>query len=1422
MNNLLTWALLLFVSPLFGQTYLMNGAPIASCSGIFYDNGGENGNYSNNQNLSTTICPDNGKYLRLRFTGFQLGPGDELCIRDGSSVLTPILTCSNSFPPTPPFSVQASPANTGGCLTLTFTSDAGGTAAGWAAVLSCEEACFVAAPANLRVVEISNGNMTWSWDAVSQSTGYEVSVSGGGWIPTNGNLTHTVSGLAPGDQVVLELRAVADTPGCIPVSTSAGKTYLNCTLEAGIDALEPAVCPGTATGSAFIITNGALGAVQYFVDNNPAPYPTGDLVNLFAAGDHSVVAVDTAGCRDTIFFTITEPQTLVALFDSIRDAKCFGGDDGYIRATGNGGTPPYTYVWQGCQGGPLLPGAFLQDIFAGCYAVTVTDDNGCTAAAQDSVREGIKYKFMTSQDSVSCFGGMDGRATVSASGAKPPYTYLWANGDTTATADSLKAGLYAVSVTDMAGCTAVTLVEVKEPRRLVIDSIVITQVSCFGGNNGSAAVAINNGGTPAYTFNWNDAKTGQTITNLTAGAYTVTVSDQKGCTAISSTMIGQPPDLLLTTQINAETCSGACNGNIALTPSGGAGAYGISWNQPGIPPGNFTPQNLCPGAYQATVTDANTCSKTVQAVIQPAVPIEIKRTVQAPLCAGDQNGSLDAQVSGGAPPYQYLWSNGATGNAIQNLSCGIFTLTITDSLNCVRAVSDTLPCPTPIVLDSIVATPVRCFGEANGEIRVYAGGGTGMLTYLWSDPNQQFDPLAVNLLPGVYTVTVSDAGGCSLTASANVTQPPALSVSIQSANVTCFGGSDGAAKSAAIGGLMPYMYKWSSGQSSDTITGLTAGAYNLTVTDAAGCTFTGANAVITQPSTPLQITIDQTKLACFGVSDGEALATANGNNGAPFNYQWSHNFNGPAPANLGAGTYTVTVSDQKQCTGTQSIAIQQWSEITIGFLRSPPTCHNGNDAQIAVNKLIGGAGNGDFSRYRYAWSIPGAPDTLFVKGLTGGAEYSLTVTDEAGCSASIDFTMLNQPPIMVILETDSARCFGLSDGVVRITGVQSPNPIATYTWNNSNTGMEQSGLPAGVYTVTITDTQGCTTTAEATVGAPPLLLLQLEVDNLVCNQDSNGIINATAEGGTPGYSYMWNTGATTAQIGNLGPGWYRITLTDSRQCTVVDSVFLAQPNSPDIQVETTHPSCHGAKDGLVRLNVTGTAPPYRYSLDGAMFGGSSVFLGLGAGTYVAFVRDGNGCITAFPFTLDQPLPVEVTFGPDTTVILGDSLLLTPDIFNAVGLAGYSWRSALADSFLCVDIPDCSAISVKPAYSNTYFVTVTDANGCRGEGSTRVEVIKPRGVYVPTGFSPNNDGNNDFLVVYGKSRQIKQIKVFRVYDRWGELVYEDLNFEVNNEQRGWNGRFRGDDAQTGVYVWYLEAEYADGYVESLRGNTVLVR
>ncbi len=563
-------------------------------------------------------------------------------------------------------------------------------------------------------------------------------------------------------------------------------------------------------------------------------------------------------------------------------------------------------------------------------------------------------------------------------------------------------------------------------------------------------------------------------------------------------------------------------------------------------------------------------------------------------------------------------------------------------------------------------------------------------------------------------------------------------------------------------------------------------------------------------------------LACFGESNGQAQAVAVGGNGTPYNYAWSDSQSGPSATGLPTGFISVTVTDIKGCSATQNIEIQQLEEININVAFVPPSCFGVADAQAAINQISGGAGMGDTTLYTYAWSAPNSSNSLYINGLLGGQNYTVTVTDLQGCSGSFSFFITQAPHITVQTTITEVSCYGYSDGSVMIDDVMGANLPATYIWSNNTSGPFIMPVAAGDYYLTIQDAKGCVEIDTITVPEPKKLTIFFAIKPLVCSSDQNAIASALISGGTPDYSLLWNTGSTESLIDSLGPGIYTLMVTDKNGCMLLDSTEVEQPESIDILVENKDPECFGAANGQIRLKVSGGEEPYKYSMNGAPFGGNSSFIGLTAGVYSFQVKDDEGCITTYVDSLNQPLPVIVSLGPDTTIYLGDSVLISPEVFDAFGMTEFRWKSYLLENFICVDTPDCSMIWAKPYQTNTYRLTVVDENGCRGTDEITIDVLKPRGVYVPSGFTPNGDLNNDLLIVYGKSRQISNVLAFRVYDRWGELVYEDKNFAVNDETRGWDGVFRGKECDPGVFVWHVEVEYLDGYREALSGNVTLIR
>ncbi|MCC6283562.1 MAG: proprotein convertase P-domain-containing protein [Saprospiraceae bacterium] len=1279
---------------------------------------------------------------------------------------------------------------------------------------------FFPAPANLEVIGLGANDMTWAWQPVQGATGYEVSINAGPWQAASGSLTHTVTGLVSGDMVNIEVRALGGSPNCPPNIASAANPFVMCTLTGSIASLAAARCAGTNTGSAIINANNANGSVDFFANGTGTAFPTGDLVNMFGAGGHFVVLRDAAGCRDTVDFSITEPATIV-LTPSKSDVLCNGGSSGSAFVNAVGGTGNVSFVWQLCAGGTPMPGSAVNNLFAGCYAVVATDDNGCTATATVQVAEPDAYAFQLSQDSVSCRGLSDGAAHIQVSGGTFPYQYDWDNSANTPDATGFSAGLHFVTVTDAANCISTTSIEVFEPSQLVIDSVASRSVSCFGGNNGTASV-FPLGGTSPYNYLWIDNQDTPKALNLSANTYAVTVSDANGCSTAASVTVASPDELQITfINVAGEKCAEDCKGTATVQVDGGTAPYAYQWADANLPDSALV-ENLCPGQYILTVEDDRGCTLTDKVDINAAIPIDIHFDLADPSCAGFQDGTIETTVSGGSQPYQYVWSSGTTSTAdLLNLTCGQYVLTLTDAAGCIRTDTTSLECPLSIEVSSISTKDVNCFGGADGVITVQAQGGNGTLHYQWNDPNAQTNAIANNLAIGNYTVTVTDDNGCNITASAVVAQPNILLASASKTDVTCFNGSDGSATANPVGGVGPYSFEWDVSQTEQVAVDLPAGMYLVTVTDNHGCTVT-TSATLQQPATAVQVSTTQTQTACYDQSNGVALASASGGNGAPFTFNWSNNQNTPAANNLPVGNYTVTASDSKGCTSVQNINIQQFDSISANVIFVEPTCNGYLDGRAAVNLVHGGAGGSIIANYIYQWSKPNAPNSVSIDGLQGDKTYTLTVTDQQGCSGVFAFTV-NQPPAIVVTTAhEDVSCFGFSDGSARVENVQGDNPVSSYSWSNNFTGVQINNVPIGAYTVTVVDSQGCTGSSSLTVTQPERLSVEFVTKPLLCSADANAEIAALVDGGTPQYNLQWSNGNAVSSITNLGPGVYTLQITDLNGCILTDSASIIRPDDLVVDVRTTDPRCFEAQNGHIDLSVTGGKLPYRYNIDGGEFGGSPNFIGLGAGVYSIQVRDANNCITTLTDSLDQPLQLSVSLGMDSSLILGDSLMLLPDVSNAVGTLIYKWQSALLDTWDCLDTIDCESILVKPDHTNTYFLQITDANGCNAESRVKISVEKPRGVYVPTAFSPNGDQSNDLLMVHGKSAQVRNIRVFQVYDRWGELVYQDQNFSVNDATRGWDGHFHGGVCDPGVFVWHLEAEYVDGFREVLSGSVTLVK
>jgi hypothetical protein len=537
---------------------------------------------------------------------------------------------------------------------------------------------------------------------------------------------------------------------------------------------------------------------------------------------------DHALSIDNFVFNTSNPCTPPALSETYTDITCNGNNDGTIDLTTTGGTGPFNFSWTG-------PSSFsastedLSGLSAGVYSVTVTASGGCTASSTVTITEpSVISANITSYTDADCFGGSNGSATVTASGGTGTLQYLWSpSNGTTATEIHLNAGTYTVTVTDDNSCTASTSVVISEPGPIVLSATHI-DATCNGGANGSIDLTAS-GGSPFYTFLWSNSSTSEDISGLISGTYTVTATDVNGCTATTTEFVGEAtPIILSATHVDAN-CGGAANGSIDLTPTGGTGTYTYLWSN------SLTSQDisgLAGGTYSVTVTDANGCTSTTSVFILQPSSIVLSTSVTNVLCHSGNTGSINLTATGGTGTLNFLWNTGTITEDISSLVAGTYTVTVTDANGCNSSTSAVVNEPASINAAVNITQPT-CASAANGSIDLTVMGGATGYTFSWSNSATTED--ISGLSNGTYTVTVTDANGCTATASATLNAASNLQLNLTWTNASCNGGNNGTMDLTVLTGSAPFIYAWSNGATTQDISGLSAGNYSVTVTDASGC-----------------------------------------------------------------------------------------------------------------------------------------------------------------------------------------------------------------------------------------------------------------------------------------------------------------------------------------------------------------------------------------------------------------------------------------------------------------------------------------------------------------------------------------------------------------------------------------------------------
>ena len=788
----------------------------------------------------------------------------------------------------------------------------------------------------------------------------------------------------------------------------------------------------------------------------------------------------------------------------------------------------------------------------------------------------------------------------------------------------------------------------------------VTNVLCKLENTGEIDITPS-GGAPPYTFSWSNSTTSEDLNGLVSGTYTVTVTDANGCTITDDFTVNEPTDALAST-ITSTTdvlCNGGSTGEIDLSISGGTAPYTVLWNN-GSKSQDLS--GISTGNYSVTITDANGCTTTNQATItQPSNVLTASLTNQTNVdCNGNSNGNLSVEGSGGTPPYTYSIDAGATDQSnglFENLSAGTYAILVTDSNNCNTTVNVSITQPTALGISISNVNNVECFGEATGDITIGVTGGTQPYSYSWS--NSSMSQNLNDVIAGTYTVNVTDANGCSISTNATITEPSTpLSINISKVDAnTAQGCTNGEATADVSGGTPPYTYQWSASASNQTnanATNLPVGNHSVTVTDANGCQLTQSVIIVCVNTCDAQITIGTiTNILCVGDATGSGTVTAssNANPGATFTFTWSNGQvdSGVTSSTLNtvtAGVYDVSVTIE----GTVCQPVEETISITEPINALNITATSTDELGPSTGDGTASAtATGGVEPYTYLWS-PGGETTQNISNLSAGT-YSVTVTDANGCTDTA--TIVVNPGTcnnLSISGTSTAVvCNGESNGSVTAVVSNGVGPF-TYSWDSlPDTTSSVTGLPAGSYTVTVTDqTTLCTQSTTITINEPNALSTGIAVTNILCNGDSTGSVDLTVNGGTPPYTYLWNTGATSEDLVNVIAGTYSVTITDANGCTATNQSTVLEPTvkvSGSI-TQVTNVECLGENTGSLTAVGSGGIPPYTYSIDnGTTTQTNGLFENLTAGNYTVLVTDANGCT----FNIDTTIGTDDIENPEITV-----------------------------------------------------------------------------------------------------------------------------------------------------------------------------
>lgn len=1295
---------------------------------------------------------------------------------------------------------------------------------------------------------------------------------------------------------------VTAPPGFSTYSWSTGQTTQSVTYNNPVNGTVVSVTCTSVQGCSVTLQTTLSVNPPVFTVNTPAPICAGQSATLSVTGTESytwstggtgnsvsvspsttttytVTATTSGGCSDTEQLTVT--VNAIPIADAGTPQSICPGGSATLTASGGG-----TYQWNtgaSTQSINVSPGSTT------AYTVTVSN-NGCTATDNVTVTVNSSIVADAGLPQTVCPGYS---ATLTATGGG---TYAWSEGSSTAsiTVSPASTTTYTVTVTNL-GCSGTDNVTVTVSSSITPDAGA-PQTICSG-----QSVVLTASGGSTYAWSEGSSTASISVSPLSTTTYSVTVSSG-GCSGTDNVTVTVNP----TPPANAGTDQIICSGQSANLTAFGGGTY--LWSN------SSTNQstNVSPAVtslYTVTVTSSGcTATDDVQVTVNSA-PVASAGPDQA-ICVG---GSTNLSASGGI---SYIWSpvsdlsNSMISNPVASPPITTtYAVTVTDANGC-SATDDMILSVNPLPTANAGPDQTICDGNIANL------GASGGVSYNWSPAtglnfSNIANPDASPAITTNYIVSITDANGCTGSDDVTITVNPIPTSSFTAVSPVCVGNSSTITYTGSATPSANYSWNFNGGT---IISGTGQGPYQVSWGNAGSYTITLSVSEnnCTSPVTSIPVVVGQVtaslavtdSISCYGSADGEVTASASGQ--PVYSYLWSNGQTGMTATGLDANTlYSVTITDNNGCTTAPSISLIQPQPLTMVFTTQDVDCYNGNNG-IASVFVSGGT-----TSYQYAWSPPSIAGNVNSVSTLQAGTYSLSITDLHGCNLDTTFT-INQPPqLTYTYSTDSVNCFGGSDGSIVITPSGGTPPLI-YNWNPSvSTGSSAYNLSSGLYLVTITDNNGCDTTAFITVDRPPQITMNISPDVTICIGQSTNI-SVSASGGTGTLIFNWDNGLGIGNSFNVNPTTtttYTVSVTDANGCTTTPQSITVSVNPPISVSVVANPTslCLGQSSQLT-ATANGGNGNYTYTWGaGIGISGSSITVTPTTTTmYPVTVTDNCGSpagidsveVIVYPLPLVQfvsdtisgcePLLVNFTdlstpsigswlwdFGDPSSGANNTSTLQNPThVYSDAGIYTVTLTVTTTDgcsgsythqNMIEVYITPIASFTTHPPTASTqdplinfydlssdaYYWdwnfgepsssenTSTDANpthsygnagtytitlivesmyGCTDTTQQEILITQDFSIFVPNGFTPNGDGENDGFYAEGEGIDPNNFEMY-IYDRWGEMV-----FKTNDFYEPWDGRVMHGEkiAPIAVYSWIIFVKDLNGEPYSLIGRVTLVR